>query len=454
MSRAFGILACLGLVGCNSYELFLEAGYEQANFNNNADILFIIDNSDSMQPVSEGLALSFDKFIAKLTSTEGANAPRETLSDAVSNYIRENSGDSLFIDYQLAITTSSIDYSRGPTADIDLGEAGTLAGPIITRAAGDTSKAFQQQLLCQATCWNDSTVPSDPAFTCTEDPTPGDVVSREYLDCVCGASAWKNHCGAGNEMQIEAAAIAICRAMESPPDACFEYLDPTPGSTSMKPTVMTTGDVGSNDGLLRDDATTVVVIVTDEGDSSPRMYTGDSDVGPYVDLFEEFPNLVRIATIGPNYHDGELICNDGGAQPWGVKRFINLVDEFQGMYADIAAEDDSGICAYTDFAGNLESVGDLLSQILTYFPLQAVPDVATIRVYVRDVDAGWQIIEPSPIVSGSVEEGDAVYGDGWTYEASDNAVAFHGAAVPGYNSDVKIYYRPIGGMPRELPPTF
>jgi len=75
-----------------------------------------------------------------------------------------------------------------------------------------------------------------------------------------------------------------------------------------------------------------------------------------------------------------------------------------------------------------------------------VPDVASIEVYV-DGD----IVERSGLDSGSEEDGTAVYGSGWTYDASENAVSFHGDAVPDYNQDVRIYYRPLGGTPRDLP---
>ena len=36
------------LAGCNSYEIFALAGYEQASFSNDADVVFVIDNSNSM----------------------------------------------------------------------------------------------------------------------------------------------------------------------------------------------------------------------------------------------------------------------------------------------------------------------------------------------------------------------------------------------------------------------
>ena len=107
MKGALPFLPLVALLGCNQYVMLRVTGFEQENYNNDADILFVVDNSDSMQPVAEGLALAFNDFITTLTSSEGANASRETLGDAVSNYIRETSGDTLLLDYQLAITTTS-----------------------------------------------------------------------------------------------------------------------------------------------------------------------------------------------------------------------------------------------------------------------------------------------------------------------------------------------------------
>lgn len=432
----------LGAAGCNSYEVFRVTGFEQAGFNNNADILFIIDNSPSMQQESSDLAVNFETFIGKLTSTDGGNVPRATLTDAVESYLRETSGESLYIDYQLGLTTSSVDYSEGADGGIELGEAGLLTGHVVARDAEAPADDFRQQLLCQATCWNEVDLLSDPAFVCGESEL-GDQVSREYLDCVCGVDEWRDHCGAGNEEGLEAALMAVCRATPEPPELCFEYVPPD-GSTTPNPTVLVQGeDEGSNDGLLRENATTVVVIVTDEGDGSRRIANGDSEVEPYLDAFAEFENPVRFAVIGPPWRDSNGDCLDG-ALPYAVERYQNMAAETFGMYVDLTNLDEG--CAATDFASNLEQIGTLLSNLVTMFPLQAIPDVATIRVWID----GDEIPE-APVTSGTVAAGDAVYGDGWFYEAASNAVRFNGAAIPEYNADVRIYYRPLGGMPRELP---
>ena len=65
------MLLPLTLVGCNRYEMFRLAGYEQASFSNDADLVFIIDNSPSMEEEATALAQNFGVFIDTLT-TSGA----------------------------------------------------------------------------------------------------------------------------------------------------------------------------------------------------------------------------------------------------------------------------------------------------------------------------------------------------------------------------------------------
>ncbi len=437
------LLALTLLAGCNSYELFRVTGYEQASFSNDADILFIIDNSQSMAEESTALASNFDRFVGKLTNTEGgSNVPTVTLADAVDNYIRETAGGELFIDYQLAITTSSVYYDDGASPEIEPGEAGTLAydsasdvPSVIGRGASDSALAFQTNLLCEATCW-ESSMPSNPDYVCG-DPLEGDI-SEDYLDCLCGVDEWKNHCGTGQEQGLEAAYMALCRATDSPPDDCYTFPE---GSAQ----AFQSGDEGSNAGLLREGARTLIVMVTDEGDGSLRKdgteepaVPGDVDevVEEYVDLFEDMPNIVRFAVIGPNWDGTNGLCLDS-AQTWGVERYQGIVEATNGLYIPIT--DSDAACTPADFGTSLEQLGELLSNLLTFFPLQSVPDVASIEAYVDG-----ELVEQAELV-------DDEYVDGWSYDASENAVSFHGSAVPDYNQDVRIFYRPLGGTPRELP---
>ena len=191
--QQLGIAAFAALsVGCNNYEIFLVSGQEQASYSNVADVVFIVDNSSSMTNEAEALALNFSHFIEYLTDEEqGSNRNEEDISDAVTNYITYVSDRGRLLDYQLAITTTSI-------AGNAQGAAGALVTTngvdIIQKRDDNVEKQFNRSLLCNATCWdiNDPSnpMPNDPAYECNaEDPTIPAAVSFEFLDCVCGNDA-------------------------------------------------------------------------------------------------------------------------------------------------------------------------------------------------------------------------------------------------------------------------
>ena len=140
-----------------------------------------------------------------------------------------------------------------------------------------------------------------------------------------------------------------------------------------------------------------------------------------------------------------LVSSTHGAQPWAVERYQDIAYWTLGTYIPLTDIEEG--CAVTDVAGNLEKIGELLSTLLTIFPLQQTPDEATIEVWVND-----DPVERATLVEGTSELlGNAQYNSGWSYSAAYNAVQFYGDAIPDYNSDVRIYYVPLGGTPREIP---
>ena len=101
--------------------VFHLAGYEQESFSNDADILFVIDNSSSMKEEAQSLGNNFNVFINLFASNEGATESTRSLSDAVDNFTSYVNDRGRFIDYNLGITTTSVDFSAGATPDeIDL----------------------------------------------------------------------------------------------------------------------------------------------------------------------------------------------------------------------------------------------------------------------------------------------------------------------------------------------
>ena len=119
----------LFLMSCNQYEFFNVAGYEQATFSNDADILFVIDNSASMWQEASALGQNFNVFINRLASQNGSGDGVSGLGDAVDDFVADVSQRGAFIDYQLAITTTSVDYTGAGASDaLEPGEAGLLIG--------------------------------------------------------------------------------------------------------------------------------------------------------------------------------------------------------------------------------------------------------------------------------------------------------------------------------------
>jgi hypothetical protein len=129
-----------------------------------------------------------------------------------------------------------------------------------------------------------------------------------------------------------------------------------------------------------------------------------------------------------------------------VDRLQSVAAITGGFYKPIAVEGASGDCEPSNFAEHLEDLGALLQNLTTAFQLQSIPDIGTIRVWVDDEE-----IDTAPILNADVEDQEPIYGDGWTYDSAQNAIVFWGKAIPDYNAEVRIYYRPLEGKPRELP---
>ncbi|TNE88828.1 MAG: hypothetical protein EP330_13320 [Deltaproteobacteria bacterium] len=408
-------LPLLALLACNAYDPFLVAGSEQDSFTNRVDLLFVVDNSTSMTEEGSELGLRFDSFISALTGDEapGANG----LPDAVDNYIQFASRSADFINFNIGITTLDI-----------AADEGRVRGPYARLGDPDAAEAFRRTLLCDVVYFDPATVPADGGYTCDElDPAPADSISSDYLDCLCGPNEWIHGSGGGNEEGLEAVFQAMCRAVDDPPRACFER-DDADGVEVLSP--FTDANILENEGMLRDDAVFVPVVITDEGDVSRGLSGGDADPSIYESWFAGFDRRMLWAVIG-----GESgVCDSAAPIPdWAEQRYRQIAEDTNGLFAPIV---NSGDCSVTDFDQTLQTLGELLNQLDRFFPLSKVPDPDTLRVFVDNK---------------RVEVAEGADADGYVYDPTNNAVVFQGAAIPDYRESVKIYYLPIEGNPRELP---
>lgn len=402
----FPWLAPLLLVGCNRYAMFVIDAGDQEGLVNQADVLFVVDDSDSMVQESADMAENFSAFVQRL-SGRGNPWGTDGLPSAANAYIDQGLDPAAYTDLRIAMTTTDGTALRG-----------ALLGEILANQEGDAGSAFVETLLCEATCYSGrQAAPTDPEYQCGDRL---ETVSRESLDCLCGDSAWVGNCGGGTETGLESAYLAACRAVPDPPDACFD------GIAGMSPV-----DVLSNEGLLRERTTFIPVVVTDEGDNSPRMNATDAFPQVYADLFRELGIFTAWAVIGPEV-DGNQQSVCPGATAWGTLRYDYMVQGTGGLKLPIH----DVACEPQDFSYALDRLGELLAGNIHAFPLETVPVEESIVVQVdrRPVDRAD--------AQGQDLFGEPLYGDGWSYDPFDNLVRLHGEARAEPGAEVSIYYLP------------
>lgn len=184
-------------------------------------------------------------------------------------------------------------------------------------------------------------------------------------------------------------------------------------------TTMTSGPAGSNTergfsliesattascnaGLVRDDATLAVVLVSDEPEQSVNPY---STYVASLQALKSDPSDVVIHAVGGDYPNG---CSS--AQP------------YTGAYEATVATGGLflSICA-ADWGAKLEQLAEASLVIRDNFPLSESPVESTIEVSVNGLPV-W----------------------GWTWDAAENAVVFDADAAPESGADIRIDYHLLG----------
>ncbi|NCG18215.1 MAG: hypothetical protein GWP91_04280 [Rhodobacterales bacterium] len=428
MRRLVAFIGLIALTGCNQYELFRPTGYQQDSFSNKADVLFVIDNSESMTPYATSLAVNFGDFVGELAELEDTTV-RESLSDAVGNYIDYGKNRSAYLNYQFGITTTDVDAQQGNLV-------GSNKNKVLERGEDRLDMKFIENLLCEATCFPTGSISGGGGGSCNVPPTE---VTTGYLDCLCGEGNWENNCGTSTEEGLEATFLAMCRSVPNPPEACFN--DIAVGDDEWQ-SLLTRVDTDSNTGFMRQRSTFLPILVTDEGDSSRRLAQGNQIPDDYAELFRMFgANMAWVVIGAPANPSLDLVC-PGTATEWQTIRYEYFVHTTNGLKINIQ---DPNSCEPIDFGTALQEIGELLSSLLTAFPLTSVPKVDTIVVFVD----GKEIERAESL--GTDDFGLEVYRSGWAYVPETNAIQFHGESIPQNDAEVKVYFEPLDGMPRELP---
>lgn len=396
------------LSGCTHPDLFLVEGYVQADWPPNVDVLWVLDGSVSMRDEGTALATEFIIWTERLQADREAIGAND-LSDAVQNYQLDIQDRAAFADIQFGVVSADAKNGKG----LLVGEP-----PLVN--LDDPAFAFQLQrnVLCNSTCIGE--VADEPGVVCGE-PFTG-TLSSQYLDCLCGEGQWGT-CAGDVEMPLEAAVMAWCRSFEDPPSTCVHesgYFSESMAGTQL--------------GLSRPDSVFLPIIVTDEGDASPRPGVLNPVAEAYLDPFREVTQPSSWVTIGPQLDDEDLPVCGGTTTTWGTLRYGFMADSTGGQMFPIH----DGDCGPAPFSGTLDRLVDLLGGYGALYPLRtaANPDTIVVRIDGKAVPpSGGRALDSYGLPDWS---------GGWTYQEVPPAVRLHGEVIPEPNSDVEIAYLPEG----------
>ena len=311
----------IGLSACNQYEMFLVTGDEQVSFSGKVDVLFVIDNSSSVTEEASALLKNFDTFIDNLAGDSAYGQQTESLTDAVNT--TPPSPPTV-----LKPSTTTWPWSR-PTSSIpwntgvdDPGEAGRFVGekPVVRNADQDAAHRLQQHIGCWSSCWQSVETQATyigSAGDCEYPDTESGKVSSQYLDCLCGDVTYPQDGGdwndseichsASGESPIEASLLAMCRAVEDPPE--IRWHDRSALSVDEGNSPRTADWYMTNDGRLREGSKVVVIVVTDADHRTQETLIRDPRWSvrerqqrrptPYLRAFDQFDKDITFAFIGP-----------------------------------------------------------------------------------------------------------------------------------------------------------
>lgn len=395
-------LSALTLMSCHQYTFVSELGYSQASWNNEVDILIVSDNSESMEPYNQALRSNFARFMEDLQEAEQTleAIPQDDLSGSVEAALFYIDNFTRFIEYNVAMTTTEIvqgNYSPGQSGSLVLEEV--LA------------------------------------------PSTEDIQGRfsAMVDWVIYHPA-----ALGLEQGLDAMRLSICKGHPDPTTLNETTRDDLRVGCSDVPPER----YGETASLYREGAPLAVVIVTDEGDFSELRGedledpSDDLTVDDYLAFFEAADKRVVASVIGPTIPQDDtgdgILCNPSSSPNRTITRYADLVAGTGGILEPICSPDDPRE-PNSNFAEALGDIGALISGLQNRFELDRAPEVSSIIVLVND-----SLMAPDP-------------DNGWAYVQSQGRhfVEFRGDALPGFDSKVEVYFRPIaaagGEDPRSLP---
>jgi hypothetical protein len=431
-TRSLCAVALVAILGsCNPYDLLIHDRFEQAAFNSDVDILWVVDNSNSMARIQEEVQVHFGAFIssfANVSDEGGQEIDYDTILDATVAWAEFLQNQERFLNYNMGVITTDVSASgngnKGNLRSLNpIGGAECEEPTVLTPRSEDLINDFR---------------------TLVDVGVAGDT----------------------DEKGLYSAALAMCKGKGQ---AWWDALDDLPDDDPVKRvcSLVPVPQRDCNDGFFREGAATVVIVLSDEGDDTERLelpppteldacilehnddpFFGECDcrLSWWLDFMDGIGQPVIFANIGPTYQrftddtawcDGSIVNFPGPCNPFG--NTVCSIDFYQeaacltnGLFTPIeetTVQDDPTTCQAADFERALGDVGALISNLSRGWVLSAIPDPDTI-VVVRNEDV---------VVPRVGEEG---VSGGWFYRPQTRSIAFQGEEIPSYEDVIDVYYLP------------
>ena len=451
--RKATIISCVAVLlpvlgSCNPYDLMMHDRFEQAAFNGDVDILWVVDNSNSMARIQDEVRQNFDAFISAFANVEdeaGQELRYNTILDATIAWAEYQIDRERFLDYHMGVITTDMS-----------GQGNGQQGNIRAMSADGSLLAIGDPIDCLGD--NRDT----PVALEHQDGVDGVLIDgfRELVDVGVAGST--------DEEGLYSAAVAMCKGKSA---AWWDNLENLPVDDPVRRICsnVVNDHRTCNDGFFRDGASSVVIVVTDEGDTSaldPALppseelqtcltdhaedpFFGECDcrLSWWLDFFQGIGQPVVFANIGPTYQlfsadtawcDGSVKnlpgpCNPFGSSVCAMDFYQQSACLTQGLFTpmeETREPDDPATCEAADFEAALTNIGALISNLSRGWRLSVIPDPDTI-VVVRNES------EIVPRVGG-----EETASGGWVYRPQSHSIAFQGDWIPSYEDIIDVYYHP------------
>lgn len=384
-----GILAVLIFAGCggggSSFSILPDGQiFKQSDglFNNQLDILFVVDNSLSMDDEQQNLKTSFSAFI--------------------DDFIAKN------YDFQIAVTAT--DAYLANQAELGGWYHPNNVDNIVGKFRDRQINTYHGDLRTIA-----SIHPNPQPYPTPPNPTNTFVIlpNTPNLKDVFGDNVIQGTQGYGDERAFS----SFMTALNSP----------------------------SNVGFLRPGAFLAIVIVSDEDDFSSwqkqpgtfnQKYTWTNGgtsyavdtIQSYVDALDTLTNstgaLRRYNVSNISYSD--LTSGSGCFSPGAYMTNYKNANGGRNRYMQLTEATDgvTGRICDADFSAALNDIQSKIAELSTQFFLDREPVLGSILVQVN----GITIAESAS--------------NGWTYNATANSIVFHGASIPSQGSTIVVNFQP------------